>query len=119
MIHEDTSSQQHTINKSNNTCTIMCQSHAYNSIYGIHYSLPPVLSTDIFNHLVLTSFCTPDRFTAYKSLDAYEYFASGFGNSVGGRLLGDNFIVVGMVRTPVVYIARVFVKFSLYVLTVG
>ena len=88
-------------------------------MHGIHYSPLPVLSTDILNYLVLTSFCTPDRFTAYKSLDAYKYFASGFVNSVGGRLLGDNFVVVGMVCTPVVYVARAFVIFSLYVLTVG
>ena len=77
-------------------------------------SLPPVLSTDIFNYLVLTiSFCTPDRF---KVLDAYKYFTSGFVNSVAGRLLGDNFVVVGKVCTHVVYVAR---EFSLYVLTVG
>ena len=83
-------------------------------------SLPPMLSTDIFNYLVLTtSFCTPGRFKAYKSLDAYKYFTSGFVNSVAGRLLGDNFVVVGKVCTHVVYVARVFVKFSLHVLTVG
>lgn len=63
-------------------------------------SLPPVMSTDIFNYLVLaTSFCTPDRF---KSLDAYKYFASGFVNSVAGRLLEDNFVVVGKVYIIVV-----------------
>ena len=66
-----------------------------------------------------TSFCTPDRFKAYKSLDAYKYFTSGFVNSIAGRLLGDNVVVVGKVYTHVLYIARVFVKFFLRVLTVG
>ena len=66
-------------------------------------SLPSVLSTDIFNYLLLTtSFCTPDQFKAYKSLDAYKCFTSGFVNSVAGRLLRDNFVVVGKVCTPVV-----------------
>jgi len=35
---------------------------------------PPVLCTDIFNYLVLTrSFCTTERFRAFKSLEAYKY----------------------------------------------
>ena len=45
--------------------------------------LPPVMSFDSFNYLVLTtSFCTSERFKAYKSLDAYKYFISGFDSSV-------------------------------------
>ena len=48
--------------------------------------LPPVRSTDIFNYLVLsTSFCTSKRFKAYKSMDAYKYFLSGFVSSVAAR----------------------------------
>ena len=52
-------------------------------------SLPPVLSTDIFNYLVLTtSFCTPDWFKAYKSLDVYKYFTSGFVNFSSREVAG-------------------------------
>ena len=60
--------------------------------------LPPVRSTDIFNYLVLsTSFCTSNRFKAYKSLDAYKFFVSGFISSVGGRKVEDKYVVLGQV----------------------
>ena len=65
--------------------------------------LPPVRSTDIYNYLVLsTSFCTGERFKAYKSMDSYKYFASGFVSKVGGRLVGDYFVVVGSVSAVIV-----------------
>ena len=61
--------------------------------------LPPVRSTDIHNYLVLsTSFCMGERFKAYKSMDSYKNFASGFVSKVGGRIVGSYFIVVGNVR---------------------
>lgn len=61
-------------------------------------NLPPVRSTDIFNYLVLsTSFCTSDRFKAYKSMDAYKFFASGFVNSVAAIRVGEKFVVIGKV----------------------
>ena len=60
--------------------------------------LPPMRSTDIHNYFVLsTSFCTGERFKAYKSMDSYKYFASGFVSKVGGRVVGDYFVVVGNV----------------------
>jgi len=65
--------------------------------------LPPVRSMDIFNYLVLsTSFCTGEQFKAYKSLDSYKYFASGFVSNVGGRVVADCFVVVGKVSAPAV-----------------
>ena len=61
--------------------------------------LPPVRSTDIHNYFVLsTSFYTGEQFKAYKSMDSYKYFASGFVSKVGGRVEGDYFVVVGNVR---------------------
>ena len=49
--------------------------------YRLIYS---VRSTDIHNYFVLsTSFCTGERFKAYKSMDSYTYFASGFVSKVG------------------------------------
>ena len=58
--------------------------------------LPPVRSTDIFNYLVLsTSFCTSERFKAYKSMDAYKYFLSGFVSSVAARKVENKYVVLG------------------------
>jgi len=60
--------------------------------------LPPVGSTDIFNYLVLSSsFCTAERFKAYKSLDAYKYFVSGFVSGIGCRKVGDKCVIIGKV----------------------
>ena len=62
--------------------------------------LPAIRSHDIFNYLVLsTSFCTVDRYKAYKSMDAYKYFISGFVSSVGSRRISEYFVVVGKVST--------------------
>ena len=64
--------------------------------------LPPVRSTDIFNYLVLsTSFCTGELFKAYRTMDSFKYFASGFVSKVGGRRQGDYFVVVGRVSQGV------------------
>ena len=52
----------------------------------------------------MTSFCTSNRFKAYKSLDAYKYFTSRLVISVAGRLLGDNFVVIGKVCTIASYL---------------
>ena len=60
--------------------------------------LPPVGSTDIFNYLVLsTSFCTSERFKAYKSMDAYKYFLSGFVGYVAARKVEKKYVVLGQV----------------------
>ena len=64
--------------------------------------LPAIMSHDIFNYLVLsTSFCSTDRFRAFRSLDAYKYFASGFVSSVGSKKIAEYFVVVGKVSTEV------------------
>ena len=60
--------------------------------------LPPVGCTDMFNYLVLgTSFCTTERFKAFKSLDAYKYFESGFVSSVGAKKIGKKVVTTGKV----------------------
>jgi len=61
--------------------------------------LPPVRSTDIFNYLVLTtSFCTGERFKAYKSFDSFKYFLSGFVGSVAGIRKAEDYVVLGKVQ---------------------
>ena len=60
--------------------------------------LPPVQCTDIFNYLVLgKSFCTSQRFKAFKSLEAYKYFESGFVNCLGSKAVGKKFVTVAKV----------------------
>ena len=60
--------------------------------------LPPVQCTDIFNYLVLgKSFCTSQRFKAFKSLEAYKYFKCGFVNCRGTKAVGKKFITVAKV----------------------
>ena len=70
--------------------------------------LPPVQCTDIFNYLVLgTSFCSTERFKAFKSMDAYKYFecARGFVLSVAAKkidkklyyvhyILHDDYVII-------------------------
>jgi len=60
--------------------------------------LPPVRSTDIFNLVLSTSFCTSERFKAYKSLDAYKYFLSGFVSSVAARKFEKKYRRTGFFR---------------------
>ena len=61
-------------------------------------TLPPIQCTDIFNYLVLgTSFCTSQKFNAFKSLEAYKYFESGFVMSVDGKVIGNKFVTLGKV----------------------
>ena len=61
-------------------------------------TLPPIQPTDIFNYLVLgTSFCTSQRFKAFKSLEAYKYFESGFVMSVNGKVIDNKFVTLGKV----------------------
>ena len=63
---------------------------------------PDIRSHDIFNYLVLsTSFCSTDRFKAYKTMDAYKYFASGFVSFVGSKKVSKYFVVVGKACTKV------------------
>ena len=58
--------------------------------------LPPVQCTDIY--LVQgKSFCTSQRFKAFKSLEAYKYFECGFVNCLGTKAVGKKFITVAKV----------------------
>ena len=61
-------------------------------------ALPPVTNTDIFGYLVLDkSFCTKERFKAFKSLDSYIYFESGFVNVLGAKKFDTRVVTVGKV----------------------
>ena len=58
--------------------------------------LPPVRNTDIFNYLVLmTSFCTDERFKADRSFDSFKYFLNGFVGSTAGIRKAEDYIVLG------------------------
>ena len=58
----------------------------------------PVTSTDIFGYLVLDkSFCTKERFKAFKSLDSYIYFESGFVYVLGAKKFDTRVVTVGKV----------------------
>ena len=62
-------------------------------------NLLPVRTTDIFNYLVLTtSFCTGERFKAYKSFDSFKYFLSGFVSSVAATRKAEDYVVLGKVK---------------------
>ena len=75
-------------------------------------ALPPVGCTDIFNYLVLgTSFCTTERFKAFKSLDAYKYFESGFVSSVGAKEIEKKVVTTGKVS----HMHRMYDKFTVII----
>ena len=60
--------------------------------------LPPVQCTDIFNYLVLgKSFCSSQRFKAFKSMEAYKYFECGFVNCLGTKIFSKNCVTVAKV----------------------
>jgi len=53
---------------------------------------------DIYNFLVLrVSFYSNEQMKAYKSLDAYNYFLSGFVNSVKYTKLDGKLLIIGKV----------------------
>lgn len=57
--------------------------------------LPAIESMDTCNYLVLqTSFYTANQMKAYKSLEAYNYFISGWVQDLGTKLLHDDFRLV-------------------------
>jgi len=71
-------------------------------------TLPPVRNTDILNYFVLTtSFCTGERFKAYRSMDSFKYFASGFCSDVKGKVIANSFVVVGKASVNVFKLQRV------------
>ena len=60
--------------------------------------VPPIQCTDIFNYLVLgKSFCTTEKFKAFKSLEAYKYFECGFVEYLGGKVFNEKFVTIAKV----------------------
>ena len=60
--------------------------------------LPPVQCTDIFNYLVIgKSFCTSQRFKAFKSLEAYRYFECGFVQYLGSKKFDSKYAIIAKV----------------------
>lgn len=57
--------------------------------------LPKVTYPDVFNYLVLTkSAYTLNEFKAYKSLEAYNFFVSGWVNNAKWLALNDYVLIV-------------------------
>lgn len=66
-----------------------------NSINGV----PPVTNMDIVSYLVLThSYYSKAQMKAYKSLQSYKYFESGFVVNAGTKIVNNFYILVGKVR---------------------
>ena len=62
--------------------------------------LPPVEASDIVSYLVLqTSFVTAKQFKAYKSLEAYNQFVSGWVKDVCAWSIAGKIIVTGRVSS--------------------
>ena len=60
--------------------------------------LPNVTYPDIVNYLLFApSPMTGDELKCYKSMEAYNYFLSGFVRKVGCKLFGELLLVVGTV----------------------
>jgi len=53
---------------------------------------------EIYNYFVTrVSFYTKDEMKAYKSLDAYNYFLSGFVHSIKYAHMNENILIIGKV----------------------
>lgn len=60
--------------------------------------LPPTESTDLVNYLVLgTSYYSGQQYKAYKSLEAYNHFVSGWVGSVKGCEDNGHYVVISEV----------------------
>lgn len=60
--------------------------------------LPPLESTDLVNYLVLnTSYYTAKQFKAFKSLEAYNHFVSGWIASVRGCQVDMKYVTLSQV----------------------
>ena len=61
-------------------------------------AVPPVSYMDIISYLVLShSYYTKEHMKAFKSLQAYKYFISGF-VEVGTKMVDELYILIGKVR---------------------
>lgn len=71
------------------------------NLFELDYSIsgvPPVTYMDIASYLVFThSFYTHTQMKAYKSLESYKYFESGFVLKVGTKIENHLYILVGQV----------------------
>ena len=67
-----------------------------NSEFSVETSLLPAIQyPDIVNYLVLqTSWATKDMMKAYKSLEAYNFFISGWVNTLHAKKVDDNKTVI-------------------------
>ena len=56
--------------------------------------IPPITNMDIVAYLILThSFYTKDQMKAYKSLEAYKYFTSGFVLKAGTKVVNNLYVL--------------------------
>jgi len=68
-------------------------------------TLPAIEAADLTNYLVLgTSYYTVQQFKAYRSLEAYNQFVSGWVKDVAGCKLNGKYVVVGKVRIVLYFI---------------
>ena len=57
--------------------------------------LPAIEAIDIANYLILqTSYYTKQQMKAYKSMEAYNFFISGWVHNLGNKLLHDGYCLV-------------------------
>ncbi|CAL8302787.1 unnamed protein product [Arctogadus glacialis] len=62
---------------------------------GEYKDLPTIEAVDITNYLVLqTSYYTKQQMKAYKSMDAYNFFVSGWVHKLGTKRLHDGYCLV-------------------------
>lgn len=60
--------------------------------------VPPITNMDIVSYLVLShSYYSKVQMKAYKSLESYKYFESGFVLRVGTKMENDLYILLGQV----------------------
>lgn len=78
-----------------------------------HETLPGVTSIDITNYLVFTkSFYTQEQFKAYKSLDAYRFFTSGWVLEVKSLKINDHTVISGKVSV-LICIKKIYANYIL------
>ena len=79
--------------------------------------LPIVQYPDIVNYLVLqTSWATKSQMKAYKSMDAYNFFVSGWVNTLCMRCVGTDKVVVFARVSEDELIKLLILTFSLHVI---
>lgn len=81
---------------------------------SLNYSIdgvPPITNMDIISYLVFShSFYTKQQMKAFKSLQSYKYFESGFVLKVGTIIANGVFVLVGKVISISIYYTQIIVK---------